>query len=280
MNVLWSNSEWIQEHDWTFSHQDRGLLHGLGIFETILAFHGKPILAKEHLHRLHVSAQKLQWKLSIPDLSETMEELLTRNLLTQGHARIRISLSSGAGPLNQLAGGSNQTLWMSANAVTPRTQPISANLSPWPVNDRSPLAGIKSFCYAEHLIALDAARQHGFDETIRINTHGSVCEAALANIFWIKDQICYTPALSCGCLPGITRQFLIDAAPKLNISLREVTAPIRDILQADAAFLSSSIHGITPISQLENHALPIDLITQKFQAAWAHHLALSAGTQK
>ena len=134
-----------------------------------------------------------------------MREILVRNHLIQGRAKIRLTITAGSGRIMDLALGTSPMQWMAAMPAGEFSESISANISPWPRNERSPLVGLKSASYAENLIALDHARQMGFEETILINTVGQLCETATANLFLVKDGVLLTPSLESGCLPGIPR---------------------------------------------------------------------------
>ena len=99
MTHIWCNGQWLNSFDFPSSQTDRGMLHGLGLFETLLALDGAPIFADRHLARLQQTCTRLGWPLSLPDFRETAAELLVRNNLTTGRARIRLTVTAGSGSL-------------------------------------------------------------------------------------------------------------------------------------------------------------------------------------
>lgn len=113
------------------------------------------------------------------------------------------------------------------------------SLSPFSINSKSPLVNIKSCNYLENLLALEEAKQRGFDETIRLNEKGEIVSASMANIFWVKKENIFTPSMETGCLAGTTREFLMD-----NFAVQEVKAGLNEINQADEIFLTSTGIGI------------------------------------
>ena len=244
------------------------MILGLGLFETILAIDGVPIFAERHLARLQANCQRLGWHLDQPDLTAIMQQLIDRNELTTGRARIRLAISSGSGPVNDLALGANYLLWMTAvpAAVAPLT--TTANLSPWAKNERSPLAGLKCASYAENIVALAHATRLGFEETIFLNTTGQLCETATANLFLVKNGGILTPHLNSGCLPGITRAVVIELARQLAIPCQECDLTPADLHAADEIFLTSSIRSLMGISQFEQRNLPPGVITGTLRDAW------------
>ena len=61
----------------------------------------------------------------------------------------------------------------------------------------------------------------------------------------IRDS--YTPTLTTGCLPGTTREFVLE-----NVERREVEAGIDELDKADAIFLTSAGLGITQVAEYES----------------------------
>ena len=243
------------------------MLHGLGLFETLLALDGAPIFADRHLARLQQTCTRLGWPLSLPDFRETAAELLVRNNLTTGRAKIRLTVTAGSGSLHDLTPGSDRLIWMTAFPASDSSASLTACLSPWPRNERSAVAGMKCASYAENLIALDQARRQGFDETIFTNTAGHLCEAATANLFIVLDGTLLTPPLASGCLPGITREVVIELAMEAGIPCHERNLSPAELQQAEEVFLTSSVRGVVPLSSFEDYRYTAGRITQVLQQA-------------
>ncbi|MEP6788123.1 MAG: aminotransferase class IV, partial [Acidobacteriota bacterium] len=106
------------------------------------------------------------------------------------------------------------------------------------------LAGVKSCNYLEKIIALDEAKARGFDEVIQVNERGFITSAVMANVFWLKDGVLHTPSLTTGCLPGTTREFVLE-----NIECREIEATLDELNKADAIFLTSAGLGVTQVAE-------------------------------
>ena len=70
-------------------------------------------------------------------------------------------------------------------------------------------AGTKILSWAMNLTWLESAQARGFDEVILLNERGEVAECTSANIFIANGSQVWTPPLSSGCLPGITREVLL-----------------------------------------------------------------------
>jgi branched-chain amino acid aminotransferase len=269
---VWCNKQWYAPEDFPVSLLDRGRMHGLGLFETILAVEGNLVFLNRHLARLTHSCQHLGWDVPLPDLESVMKELLLRNQLEHGRARIRLTFTPGSGAIDDMALGGEPMLSLVATVAGEAGGSVIVNLSPWTRNEHSPLAGLKSLSYAENLIALDQARRSGFEETIFLNTAGLVCEAAMANLFIMKDGAIFTPSLESGCLPGITRQVVIELAGRCHMEARETSISVDDLMAADEVFLTSSISGIRSVSRIGEKVYPHDQIATRFRKCWENEI--------
>ncbi len=246
---------------------DRGSIHGLGLFETMLAVDGQLLFANRHLARLRSGHDKLGWPFDFPEFHEIAAELLAENGLSTGRARIRLTVTAGSGPIHDLTPGADRLVWMATFPALVPPESLSACLSPWPRNEHSPLAGLKCASYSENLIALDDARRQGFDETIFLNTAGHLCEAATANLFLVKNGVILTPSLASGCLPGITREVVLELAGEIGIPCEVGVLTREDLLAAAEVFLTSSTIGVVPLSRVGDRVMSPGPVTRRLSAA-------------
>ena len=247
---------------------DRGSILGLGLFETMLAIDGVPIFVERHLARLRSGCERLGWPLMLPDLHEIIGELLIRNGLGAGRARVRLAMTAGSGPIDDLSLGNSPLLWIIALAVNEAPKKIEVNLAPWRRNEHSPLAGLKCASYAENLVALDHARRLGFEETLFLNTAGHLCEGATANLFIVKNGMVLTPSLESGCLPGITRAVVLELADRYRIVRQECVLTPDDLHSADEIFLTSSIRGLESVSRVGDQAYHDCSVANRLRQYW------------
>ena len=276
MATLWCNGEWQDSTKSTVSITDRGLLHGLGLFETLLAVDGEAKYVDRHLARLTKGLNRLLWELPDFDLKAAMSELLVRNRLTQGRARIRLTITGGSGALRDLTFGEDRMIWMSASKMeddgADHRISLSLGLSLWRRNADSPLAGLKCVSYAENLLALDWARSAGHDEVLFVNTAGNLCEAATANIFFIKDGSLLTPSLESGCLPGVTRGLILEFARELGMTAQEESLSLNDLREVDGCFLTCATHGLMAVHRIENQNFSVSAVMEQLTKCWNESL--------
>ncbi|WP_339060672.1 aminotransferase class IV [Tepidibacillus marianensis] len=58
-------------------------------------------------------------------------------------------------------------------------------------------------------------------EGIFLTRDGYLAEGLTSNLFFVKDNILYTPSVDIGILNGITRQFVLNLSRKLKITIAE-----------------------------------------------------------
>lgn len=227
-------------------------LYGTGVFTTISIDGGSPFLWEKHWRRLTENAPKLGIDLFEHDEIRTknaLENLIAENRVNNGRARITFfdERPSGIWPFE-----TKRNTSLLITTADPRTVPenFKLTISPYPVNSRSPLAGVKSCNYLEQILALDEAKGRGFHEAIRVNENGKVTSGCMANVFWLKDDVLFTPSLATGCLAGTTREFVLE-----NLECREVEPGIKVLDSADAIYLTSASLGVTSVAEYNGHKL-------------------------
>ncbi len=254
---IWCNGEYL-DGPLAVSPGDRGLTHGLGIFETLLALGGRPVVLEMHLERMRAGAERLGWEtgaLGTVRMEEAIRGLLQRRELCAGRARVRIALSAGEGDLRDLRQGPHSLLWITAAAAPPPPESLAMITAPFPRNEASPLAGIKCASYAENLAALDLARRRGADEALFYNTKGELCEGTTSNVFLVKAGRVLTPPLSSGCLPGTMRARVLARCRELGIPAAEEVLAAADLAAADEVFATSATRGVVAVKSVDGAAM-------------------------
>ena len=252
-----SNSFWL--HNGEYCEGDRGILsaaeigvlNGVGVFETIPLYHGTPFALEEHWQRLVKGANRFDLPHpSLESLEKNLAELAKRNGAgSLPLCRARITLLS--------AQSSDRSSHEVLEIGAPPSHPSAAQTVtlPYSRNERGALSGIKSINYGENAIALLEARRLGADEALFANTRSQLCEGIWTNVFVKLGQRWCTPPLSSGCLPGVTRKFVFKIAPEIE----EADIEMDQVETIEAAFLTSSMRGIQPVSRINDREIPSPL---------------------
>jgi len=216
-------------------------LYGKGVFTTITIHDGKPFLWEKHWERLQSDAARVGihiWEYPAEMVAASLTGLIEKNSVKNGRARVTFFDERGGG-----AWPGDTELETSLLITTGDARPVpnsfKVTVSPYVLNSRSPLAGVKSCSYLENLLALDEARGRGFDEAIRLNERALIASACMANIFWRERGQLYTPGLASGCLAGTTRGFVIE-----RLGAIEAEAGLEVLDKADAIILTSAGLGM------------------------------------
>lgn len=224
---------------------------GDGIFETILTRSNEPLLLNRHIARAQRSA--LYLGLAMPSAESIRGQVnmyLQNNPLASEFGRLRITFPGG-GELGIVH--TEYQKWIGPAKLT-------CDISP--IDESSPLAGIKALPYRRNLEILARARGAGFDDAVRPNQKGEVCETSVANLLLRHAGIWITPTLESGALPGITRALAIEW---FHIVERDLM--IADLQNVDSIFLLSSLRGFQPAASLDGRSLEIETgIAQKAAA--------------
>lgn len=276
MSIVWRDGVFLPKSEFTISPMDRGLCHGLSLFETLLVVNGQPQLFDEHIERLLDGFDKLGLEADAKTyygLRSSMVALMEKNALNDGRARLRLSVSFGEGALNDLS-GKHLWAWMTAHALDLCAESIRIVTAPWKKAHKGILCGLKSGNYAESIIALDHARRMNCEEIMFFNTADELCEAAMANIFLIRDGTLMTPHLASGCLPGITRALVLRLAKAEEIPCQEVSLSRDDLDQADCVFLTSSTKGLIWVSAVDGKAFEAHQLFYSLREKWLREMTL------
>ena len=79
----------------------------------------------------------------------------------------------------------------------------------------------------------------GADEVIFLNAEGQLCEGSFTSLFIEKGGALVTPALTCGLLPGVLREDLIEAGEAVEAKLT-----LAELETADRIFVGNSLRGL------------------------------------
>ncbi len=244
---------------------DRGLLLGDGLFETMLALDGAIPMIEAHLDRLAAGCAAL----GLPDLDrEAARALCLAAPPAMGRAAVRLTLTAGSGGRGldrpaQIVPRLRATAALSAPIETPATLIIAQTRR----NEGSPASRLKTLAYLDNVLARAQARAAGADEAVMLNNAGHLACAAAANLFWIEGERLLTPALDCGVLAGITRGRVLATTRSWGLETQEVAATAARLETADGIFLTNSLIGVRPVSALEQRSLAPHPLIARLRAA-------------
>ena len=87
--------------------------------------------------------------------------------------------------------------------------------------------------------------KNGMQNSIFLNEHGKICNGIAANIFMLKDNVLFTPALKTGCYFDNLSSYIIESAKRNKIKVFETDdIGIEILLEMTEIFLASEAVGI------------------------------------
>jgi branched-chain amino acid aminotransferase len=251
---VWVNGERVDSEARSITALDHGVTVGDGAFETCKIVDGVPFALRRHAERLDRSMAGL----GLPAADHCVIEagiaaVLAGEVITFG--RLRYTVTGGVGPL-----GSDRRASPLTYIVTAGPQPANPHTGklvvvPWTRNERGATAGLKTTSYAENVVALAFAQEHGGTEAVFANTLGNVCECTGSNIFVVVDGEILTPDLASGPLAGVTRELVIAWCRQDGITVREEPLPMSMLDQCAEIFITSSTKDVLAIHAVDDRPL-------------------------
>lgn len=229
-----------------------GFLNGWGVFSTLWVASGQLFAYERHFARMARDAVRMR----VPfyehseELRRPLLDLVAANGATEATLRVAVVRNHGG-----LFEGTGITTGFDVVAFTTdrNNWGASARLGVVPQGRHaaSEFAGAKVTSWAQNLTVYERAHDQGWDEVVLLNERGEVSECTSANLFIVKGQEVLTPPLSAGCLPGITRELLLEEIRVPGVHVKEYEIYPTDLEQADEVFITSSTRDLMPVSAIE-----------------------------
>lgn len=254
--IIYLNKSMVEAAKARVAPVSSAMLYGRGAFTTVAIYHNQPFLWPDHWKRLADHAERLG--ISCAGLDETsvgvaLQKLISVNRVSVGRARVILLARSSRHLWQANPPGPRKTdlLIMTGEPQRLPTSGVSLAVSPFRLNTFSPLTGIKSLNYLDHVLSWEEAHARDFDEAVMLNERGEIVSASMANIFWVKDGVVHTPVLSTGALAGITRNAVIKLASQHFIPLIEGVYEMPDLTEADEIFITSASLGLAIVTTFD-----------------------------
>jgi branched-chain amino acid aminotransferase len=252
---------------------NRGLRYGDGLFETIKIIKGKMVLQNEHFARLWKGMQVLQFTIPKHFTPEKLQEeilLLVKKNEHEDAARVRITLfRSNGGLYDAIDNFPNYTIqtWAlpQGNGVL-NSNGLDIGIYADVKKNCDIVSNLKHNNYLPYVMAALYAKKQKWNDAIVLNNFGRICDTTIANIFFIKDEVVYTTALTEGCVAGVMRKYICDNITTAGLTCIQKQISIEELMVADEIFLTNSIYDIRWVKSCDNSNFTCRL-TQKIYTA-------------
>jgi branched-chain amino acid aminotransferase len=105
-----------------------------------------------------------------------------------------------------------------------------------------------------NILAKIEANHAGADAGLMLDKDGFVSEANGVNVFCIRKGIVYTPHAD-SCLPGITRQHVINLCREQGIPIIEKNLSLTEFYTADQVFTTGTMGELTKVAEIDGRAI-------------------------
>lgn len=109
--------------------------------------------------------------------------------------------------------------------------------------------------------------REGFDDVLQLGFGKGgrliFSEGTTSNVFFVQNNVLYTPTSEDFILEGMTRNTVIDLAKYLKLKVREQEVPLSMIVECDEVFLTGTASFVVPVSSVGNRELGPNPVTQK-----------------
>ncbi len=259
---LLHNFKIIPEEKFSLSYTNRAFQYNDGLFDTLIMENGRIRFLADHLERTQKALQVLQIQVpfelkDLEHLKGIIQELAEKNLLKDQRARIKMHIWRMPGGLFTPEQNIADTLITLQPQAALNSIITHADFATTVRNAYSPLSFFKGPFSAKYVLASLEKKQKQLDELILLTDQGFVSEALIANVFWVKESVLYTPSLQTGCIAGIVRKNIIRLAATEKLKLEEGSFTESDLLSAEIVF-TSNVTGLRPIQFIKSKEFSLE----------------------
>ncbi len=244
---------------------------GDGVWEGLRVYKGKIFNFEKHLDRMMDSAKALHFQ-AVPSREE-IKKAVFKTLEVNGmrdNAHIRLTLSRGKKVTSGMSPHWNQygcTLIVIAEWKPPVFNESGVELISSTIRRNTPQcldSKIHHNNLLNNIMAKIEANLAGVDDAVMLDIDGFVAETNATNIFIVKKGVLKTPYAD-ACLPGITRNTVLELANNNQIRAIEARISISELYSADEVFITGTMGEITAVKKIDGRTFEIGKTSSKIK---------------
>lgn len=259
--VIYINGELLPRNDAKISVFDSVVQGGDAVWEGLRVYNGRIAALSGHMERMQNSAKALAF-VAVPSTDE-IRDALFRTLEANGMwdgAHIRLTLTRG----EKITSGMNPKLNQSGCSLI-----VLAEWKPSVYSDNG-IRVITASTRRNTPQCLDSKIHHNnllnnilasieanvaqVDSAIMLDVNGFISETNDTNIFIVRNGCLLTPFAD-ACLPGLTRQMILDIATTNDIPVQEKNLSLTELYTADEVFTSGTMGELTPVLEADGRTI-------------------------
>lgn len=277
--LLYLNGEMVPRADAKVSVFDAGFGMGDGVWEGVRLHKGKFLFLDAHLDRLYAGAKAIMLDIGPREaIMAVLKKTVEANQMETG-VHIRLMITRGPkktinqDPRNALG---KPTIVVLADYKEPSPEIVTRGLKLATSRIRTTPPDMFDMRLNSHsrlnfILAMIDVIDTGADEALMLDPNGHVASCNATNFFWVVDGEVRT---STGefCFNGITRDNVIALCRANGIPIRLANFPLKDVGEAEEAFVTGTFGGLTPVREIDGRRLPVALpgpMTKKLRELYA-----------
>ena len=240
---------------------DSDVQGGDAVWEGLRVYDGRIAALDEHLERLQNSAKALAFE-AVPSSAE-VEQAVMQTLEANGmrdDAHIRLTLTRGekiTSGMNPRFNQSGCTLIVLAEWKPPVYSDNGISVITASTRRNTPLcldSKIHHNNLLNNILASIEANVAGVDSAIMLDIDGFIAETNDTNLFIVTKGKVATP-FAHACLPGLTRQMILDICAAEAIPAQERNLSLTELYSADEVFTSGTMGELTPVLKADGRII-------------------------
>lgn len=259
--LVYVNGKILPRADAKVSVFDSVVQGGDAVWEGLRVYRGRIAALAGHLERLQNSAHALAFSRVPPsdDIRQAIFHTLEANAMSDGvHIRLTLTrgekITSGMNPKLNQSGCSLIVLaeWKQPVYTDAGIRVISSAMrrnSPQYLDSK-----IHHNNLLNNILAAIDANVAGVDSAIMLDANGFIAETNDTNIFLVRNGELLTPFAD-ACLPGLTRQMILDIAVAEGIPAREKNLSLTELYSSDEAFTTGTMGELTPVLEADGRRI-------------------------
>lgn len=262
--MIWVNGE----PSATIPADDRSFQYGDGCFTTILTATGEPLDWALHTQRMQSCLDLLN--IASPDW-ERVKLWVEKAASSALRAGVKLHVSRGSGGRGYSPTGAHNVVVTISSFAYPahylnwQQQGVSLGICPSRLGHSPLLAGHKHNNRLEQVLLKAEADKLGHQDALVLDIQDNVIETTMANLFWLKDEVLYTPNLSLCGVTGIARYKVLQEAKAIGLTVNVADYVLADIMAADEVFMTNALLTVAPIINIDHQSFVIGSKTRYFQ---------------
>ena len=265
---IWMDGDLVEWRNAKVHILTHAMHYGSSVFEGERCYGGKIFKSMEHSERLIQSGKLMD--IPIPYTAAEIEKIKNKivDIAETSDLYVRALAWRGSGTDMGVASENNKVrmavaAWeWGAYYGEAKFKGAKLNISRWkrPSPETIPCFAKAAGLYMICTQSKHEAQSQGCSDSLMMDYRGYVAEATGANVFFVRDNVVYTPTPDC-FLNGITRQTVIQILKEKGIEVIEKHILPNEMESFEQCWLTGTAAEVTPVGQVGQYNFEVGSLT-------------------